>query len=223
MYMLSSIFVWLLGFLARCLAFEFKSGLFTLILLGIPLFLIAYSGFRIFVKSVSVPPNKRDVSRNELPLWIALILGILSGVIIESRVHKIWRSHLIINRHEASTIGILKRTGDCESDYNDNSYPHTYATLSEMCNEFGKPQMEPSYFNMNLCSGEVSGYKFDLQLGNNADEYGGIWSWSATAWPVIYGETGIRSFYIDENRVVRGSDVQGKPGNIDLPQVESLR
>ncbi len=224
-FVLSITFVWLLGFLTRCFTSEFMAGLFTLLFVGLPLSIIIYFGMKLIRRSLSDSDssNSRTVLLNSCKICLVIILGFVSGLIFENIAYRKWRSHRIISSYEASAIGNLIIIGNSELDYCNNSVPQTYASMEEMCKEFGKPQMELRYFNMNLCSGEVAGYKFRLQLGDKADEHGGIWSWSATAWPVIYGKTGKRTFYIDENRVIRGSDIGGIPGQIELPIIESIR
>ena len=40
--------------------------------------------------------------------------------------------------------------------------------------------------------------------------------------PQNYGRTGIRSFYIDENGILRGADKQGQPADETDPPIEDL-
>jgi hypothetical protein len=49
---------------------------------------------------------------------------------------------------------------------------------------------------------------------------GSAWAWSAAAWPVSYQSTGIRSFYIDESGVIRGQDIGGDIGILQMPTIE---
>lgn len=45
-------------------------------------------------------------------------------------------------------------------------------------------------------------------------------AYKITAVPINYGVTGIRSFYVDENGVIRGADKNGAPANADDPPIQ---
>ncbi len=77
---------------------------------------------------------------------------------------------------------------------------------------------ELKFLDPALISGIKSGYK--IEMGVSEPVNGSRWSWSATAWPIVYGDTGIRTFYIDETGVVRGSNMNGLPGTVILPCIE---
>ncbi len=100
-----------------------------------------------------------------------------------------------------------------QQDYFEYSYPHTYtAPLSNLVAGIGYPFL-CSYFADNF----ACDYHFDLACGD-PDPEGTIWTWSCTAWPVSYGGDTVRSFYVDEHRVIRGADIGGIPGDEALPE-----
>jgi hypothetical protein len=74
------------------------------------------------------------------------------------------------------------------------------------------------YIDPDLGNGLKSGYYFRITAGSPGP-HGSIWSWSMSAWPIVYGSTGVRSFYIDASGVIRGSDVGGGPVSIEIPAI----
>ena len=48
---------------------------------------------------------------------------------------------------------------------------------------------------------------------------GVYFSFEVEAHPLEYGKTGRRSFYMDESSIIRGADIQGKPGHAKLPEL----
>lgn len=139
-------------------------------------------------------------------LIVVAIIGIIAAIAIPSLL----RSRMSAN--EAAAIGSLKTIAAAETDYNNNSSPHTY-TGSLACLGSGNGAGRVRFIDPALASGLKSGYNIALQQSTNPDSNGSYWAWSATAWPVVYGSTGVRSFYIDETAVIRGSDVAGIPVN----------
>ena len=148
-------------------------------------------------------------------LIVIAIIGIIAAIAIPSLL----RSRMSAN--EAAAIGSLKTLAAGQTDYNNNSSPHTY-TGSLMCLGSGNGAGGVRFIDPALSSGLKSGYNINLQLTTNFDTNGSYWAWSATAWPVVYGSTGIRTFYIDETAVIRGSDIGGVPSNtyLTLPSID---
>jgi hypothetical protein len=59
--------------------------------------------------------------------------------------------------------------------------------------------------------GKLTGYKFEVKVTAHGFE--------ATATPEKYGITGKRSFYVDEQTVMRGADRSGSPATASDPQI----
>ncbi|MBN1549842.1 hypothetical protein JW979_00145, partial [bacterium] len=124
--------------------------------------------------------------------------------------------HQQMGKNEALMVNYLKTLAAAQTDYNNNSSPHTY-TGSLACLGSGNGAGRVRFIDPALSSGVKNGYTYSMTAGT-PDANGSHWSWSATAWPVTYKETGIRSGYIDETGIVRAGDTGGKPGTIQLPE-----
>ncbi len=146
-------------------------------------------------------------------LIVVAIIGIIAAIAIPSLL----RSRMSAN--EAAAIGSLKTIAAGETDYNTNSSPHTY-TGTLACLGSGNGAGGVAYIDPALASGLKSGYSILLVNASVQDDNGSYWSWSATAWPVVYASTGVRSFYIDETAVIRGSDIQGVTATIILDSID---
>ena len=108
-----------------------------------------------------------------------------------------------------------------QTDYNNNTAPHTYTdSLANLAN--GTNAGNIPYIDPNLGSGIKSGYTFSMVTGNAVQTNGedAYWAWSSCTWPISYQSTGVRSFYIDESGVIRGSDVSGACGTVEMPAID---
>ena len=94
-----------------------------------------------------------------------------------------------------SAIGRAELMYQAESD-------GKYATLDELIQR-GMAN-DPS-------QGKLTGYKFEVKVTAHGFE--------ATATPEKYGITGKRSFYVDEQTVMRGADRNGSPATASDPQI----
>lgn len=100
-----------------------------------------------------------------------------------------------------------------ETDYNTNSYPHTFTDSFEaLCTGTGAGDIP--YIHPDLCDGEQSGYVFDLCISDRRVSHNGVsyWQYSCSAVPKVYGGKTRKSFYIsvDYPGVVFGEDRQGE-------------
>ena len=95
---------------------------------------------------------------------------------------------------------------------------HTY-TGDLACLGSGTGAGGVGFIDTALASGLKQGYRYTLIQGSG-NPRGGIWSWSVTAWPMVYRSTGVRSFYIDSTGMIRGSDVGGGPTDLSTPSLE---
>ena len=144
-------------------------------------------------------------------LIVVAIIGIIAAIAIPSLL----RSRMSAN--EAAAIGGCKTIAAGETDYNNNSSPHTYTgELGNLGNGLGAGGV--AFIDPNLSGALKSGYTFNLVAGAPIAE--SIWTWSAAAWPVTFKSTGIRSFYIDETGTIRGSDIGGGMGTSNMPAVD---
>lgn len=134
-------------------------------------------------------------------LIVVAIIGIIAAIAIPSLL----RSRMSAN--ETAAFGGIKTIAVAQTDYFNNSTPHTYSSnLVNLGNGVGSGGV--AYIDPHLSNGYKQGYTYFLQPGpviaNDT-----IFSWSATAWPLVYRTSGIRSFYIDETGVLRACDTGG--------------
>ena len=150
-----------------------------------------------------------------------LIVVAIIGILAAGAIPNLLRARMSAN--EAGAMAACKTIVAAQTDYNNNSSPHTYAeSLSQLATGFhagGVP-----FIDANLGEGLKSGYTFEITAGAPilipGEAFESFNAWSAAAWPIVYGGTGIRSFYIDETGVLRGSDILGVEGNFELPLME---
>jgi len=164
-------------------------------------------------------PPPLPVKASGFPIWaIILIVGVVVifflGIVAAIAIPSLLRSRMSAN--EAAAIGGLKTIAAGQTDYNNNSMPHTY-TGALACLGSGQGAGGVRFIDPNLAQGLKSGYTYHMVAGNSVN--GSMWSWSATAWPVTYQSTGVRSFYIDESGVILGEDIGGGMGT---NQMQSL-
>ncbi len=144
-------------------------------------------------------------------LIVVAIIGIIAAIAIPSLL----RSRMSAN--EAAAQGGLKTIAAGQTDYNNNSNPHTY-TGELLCLGSGTGAGGVRFIDPNLAKGLKSGYTYQMVGGTSVQ--GSIWSWSATAWPVTYQSTGVRTYYIDESGIVRGEDIGGGIGTVAMLAVQ---
>jgi prepilin-type N-terminal cleavage/methylation domain-containing protein len=136
-------------------------------------------------------------------LIVVAIIGIIAAIAIPSLL----RSRMSAN--EASAQGACKTLASAQTDYNNNSSPHSF---TELLSDLGTGLNAGGvrYIDNALSSGLKHGYVFNMLAG--AWTSSAYYAWSAEAHPVVYGRTGTRSFYIDETGIILCEDVGGGPG-----------
>jgi type IV pilus assembly protein PilA len=116
-----------------------------------------------------------------------LIVISVIGIIAALSIPNLLRARMSAN--EISAISSMKSIASSQVDYNNNSSPHSFAkTLSDLGT--GQGAGGKGFLDPTSASGAKSGYIFSMVPCSNADANGSYWSWSATAWPVIYHGTG---------------------------------
>lgn len=95
----------------------------------------------------------------------------------------------------------------------------TYSATKGVGN-FGTMEMlfQHGLIDRHIATGQVYGYRFDIEISPYTKSQPAAFRIFAT--PITYGETGIRSFFIDTTGVIRAADRQGKPAGPDDPPLK---
>ncbi len=140
----------------------------------------------------------------ELMIVVAII-----AIIAAIAIPNLLRARLASN--ESAAIGAMRTMSSAQSTFQsgagtdaDGDGTGEFAGLAQLSNA------TPPYIDEVLGGGTKSGYTFAITTsGNtNTDEV----QWFGSASPVVFGQTGNRTFIIDESGVLRGSDVAGRAG-----------
>ena len=144
-------------------------------------------------------------------LIVVAIIGIIAAIAIPSLL----RSRMSAN--EAAASGALKTIAGGQTDYNNNTAPHSYATDLGLLNT-ATGAGGVSFIDSGLSTGSKSGYSIFMAAGASQDISGtdAYFAWSAEAHPVVYQRTGVRSFYIDESGQLKGGQAGGALGTSTL-------
>src|ERR1700755_880634 len=105
--------------------------------------------------------------------------------------------------NETAAIFRLRTIGTAERDYNvSDGQGLRYANLDDLVKQG---------FLRSPSDGQLANYKFDVTLTEH--------SFHATAVPIKYGVSGLRSFYMDEQMVMHGADKKGEAAGPSDPAV----
>jgi prepilin-type N-terminal cleavage/methylation domain-containing protein len=137
----------------------------------------------------------------ELMIVVAII-----AIIAAIAIPNLLRARLASN--ESSAIGAMRTLGSAQATFqsssetdNDTDGTGEYGSLPWLSSA------TPPYIDEVLGQGTKSGYFFGVTTTGNTDTDEVMWA--ASAWPITYGISGNRTFYIDESGVLRGSDQGG--------------
>jgi len=142
-------------------------------------------------------------------LWSAVaVLAVVACVITAWSIKE--RSEQRVRANEISAIEMLTQV--CR----DRSWMPAFAGRYQT----SKPVHPPNLIAILKGREAYRGYNFKLELGEDGK------SWSCTAAPVEPGVTGTRSFYVDQNSVVRQAPCRSKddpPAGPDSPPAKSVK
>jgi type II secretory pathway pseudopilin PulG len=142
----------------------------------------------------------------------ALVLNIVSlvsfvpiGIIAAIAIPNLLASRRAAN--EASAMSTLRTLSSAEMTYQATTGEGKYGTLTELA--------AVNLIDSKLAMGTKNGYSFTVELTTNEMDYPGF---AVVGVPMSYGNTGIRSFYVDETGVIRAGNNAGKPSSkLDPP------
>ena len=153
--------------------------------------------------------NTKGFTLIELMIVLAIIV-----IIAAIAIPNLLRARLASN--ETSAIAALRTLSSAESSFQSSAVADTdtdgigeYGSLAMLTNT------TPTFVDETLGGGTKSGYMFTITVTGNPvqDEI----QWEATAFPLNKGNTGNRTFYINESGVIRGLDVGGATGVLGTP------
>lgn len=105
-----------------------------------------------------------------------------------------------IDANEASAISILRTIFSSEATFQATAGNGDFGSLKELAKQ--------GLVNSVLAEGEKNGYLFRISVEKTSSESRS--SFEAHAVPRIYGQTGRRSFFLDESGTIRSADKNGK-------------
>jgi type II secretory pathway pseudopilin PulG len=151
-------------------------------------------------------------SRDAVEWLIVLALLVLTTAVVPRHVLR----SSCRNASEASATGGLKTIEAAQQDYRSASPARSFAATLEQLRT-GDGSTGARLIDDSLGAGRKSGYIFVLYVQRSPE--GIVLDWSAEARPAVYRDGSRRSFFIDRTGVLRGADVGGAPGSVDLPEL----
>ena len=112
--------------------------------------------------------------------------------------------------YENCTIQSLRTLHGAELTYSATAGNGNYGTLESL--------FHYGLINRHLATGEVYGYRFVIEILKPSPSRPAEFRIFAT--PINYGESTIRSFFIDTTGVIRAADRQGRPADPNDPPLE---
>jgi hypothetical protein len=134
---------------------------------------------------------------------VAMIVPV--GIIAAIAIPNLLASRRAAN--EGGSIAILRRIQSAETTYQATRGRGSYGTLQDL--------VDASLVPVALADGEHYGYRFSVTIKEHVP--GEMATFQAGCVPLTYGNSGIRSFYVDDTGVIRGADNHGVPATVEDP------
>ena len=158
--------------------------------------------------------NRKGFTLIELMIVLAIIV-----IIVSIALPNLLRARMASN--ETNAVGGLRTLSSAQNAFQagtvadaDTDGIGEYGTMAMLTNA------TPAFVDDSLGAGFKSGYMYTVTVTGNPVQDEVIWY--ATAFPINKGNTGNRTFYIDESGVLRGSDLGGATGVPGTPATRAL-
>lgn len=115
---------------------------------------------------------------------------------------------IICGDNETAAMQSLRTIHGAEATYQAVSENGNFGSLSDL--------QSKDLIDLPMSQGNRCGYRFVLTISERDNST----NFNIIAVPQKYGETGRRSFYMDESGVIRGADRNGQPANADDPPID---
>jgi type II secretory pathway pseudopilin PulG len=168
--------------------------------------------------------NEPDVYGGDGFATAGLVTNIISTVLIVPLmiIMAIAIPNLLASRraaNEGASMAILRTIHSAEATYQATTGRGSYGTLDQLADA----QLINPEFAAKAGTGRY-GYKFKLEIGSaytSLREDTELPGFHLVAVPMDYGNSGTRSFYIDETGVIRGEDTHGAEATALTPAVDN--
>lgn len=127
--------------------------------------------------------GKRGFTLVEIMIVVAII-ALLAAIAIPNLLRA---RH---NANEAAAVASLRTLSTAEESYRAAQNPLIYGTMAQL------GAATPAYIDATLAAGAKQGYNFTMTAGPTANVY------TITAVPQVVGQTGTRTFSVDQTGVV---------------------
>ena len=131
---------------------------------------------------------------------VCLVSFVPMGIIAAIAIPNLLASRRAAN--EGSAMSSLRTLASAEMTYQATKGNGQYGTLSDLASN--------GLIDSKLATGTKNGYNFTVEVTTNESNYPGF---EVVGVPMSYGDTGIRSFYIDETGVIRAGNNAGRPSS----------
>ena len=138
---------------------------------------------------------------------LSLVIVVPIGIVAAIAIPNLLASRRAAN--EAATIATLRRIYSAQATYQATVGEGKYGTLEQLAAE--------SLIDPRVASGAHYGYRFNVEVTDGLDYEPGF---EATGVPLNYPNSGRRSFFVNENGVIRAADSRGNPATEDDPALD---